>query len=98
AASTAVPLEAILTEVEKSSASQKIVVLDLLPEASGLQSAVGGLSAAAMVDSIRGTRSHPLLKTTPVFAADGTSSPAAGLLSALAWAVSGEADADRDNI
>src|SRR5207248_2168214 len=80
ATSTGVPLDTILTEVERSTAAQKMVVLDLVPEASGTQSAVGPASAAAMVDSIRGTRSHPLLKTTPVFATDQANSPAAGLV------------------
>src|SRR5262249_3189627 len=85
AANSGVPLDAVLSEVEKSSATQKLVILDLVSEASG--SAAGPSSAAAMVDSIRGTRSHPLLKTTPVFATDqaaAQATTAAGLVNALA--------------
>ena len=50
-------------------ASQKIVILDLAPLAAGASSAALS-SAAAMVDAVRGTRSHPLLKTTSVLASD----------------------------
>jgi hypothetical protein len=99
---TGVPLASLLAEIDKSSAAEKIVVLDLAPLPAAAQSAAGALPIAAMVDSIRGTRSHPLLKTTPIFASDAPGSgadaaSAAPLVAAVATGLAGPADPNRDN-
>jgi eukaryotic-like serine/threonine-protein kinase len=98
---TGVPLALILAEIDKCAAAEKIVVLDLAPIAAVAQSAAAPPSAAAMVDSVRGTRSRPLLKTTSVIAADAPGSPAEAtasprLVSATAAALAGAADTNRD--
>jgi hypothetical protein len=94
---TGVPLAALLTEIDKCPANDKIVVLDLAAAPLGPQSS-DGPTIAALVDSVRGTRSRPLLKSTAIIAADesGTRKEAA-LAAALSGALAGAADADRDN-
>ncbi|HZN34971.1 MAG TPA: protein kinase [Pirellulaceae bacterium] len=93
---TGVPLTTILSAVEGIAVKDKLVLLEL--------HSVGGLSgqksAAALVDSVRGTRSKPLLRTTPVLALDSvpaTDAPAA-LVEALATGALGAADPNRDNL
>jgi serine/threonine-protein kinase len=91
-----VALAPLLTQVENSPAKQKIVLLDLQGAGSASQ------SAASWFELVRGTRNKPLLKTTNVIAASGppvtaASAPAA-LTSALAAAVGGAADLNRDNV
>jgi eukaryotic-like serine/threonine-protein kinase len=101
-AATGIPLTTLLTEVEKCSSGQKLVFLDLAPIAAGEQSAGGPPSTATQLDSIRGTRSRPLLRTTTVFATDRAAavdaSATAGLISELAAGVAGPADPNRDNL
>src|SRR5262249_46285630 len=95
---TGVPLASLLAEVDKCSAAEKVVVLDLPP--SQTTENVAGASTASLVDAVRGTRSRPLLKTTSVFAGEnaGASDAQTGrLITALASAFAGAADADRDN-
>ncbi len=95
---TGVPLAFVLTEVDKNTTADKFVVLDLAVLGSGN---AAGPSAAALVDSIRGTRSRPLLKTTPILAVDeasgGSNAAALRLTGALAAAYAGSADPNRDN-
>jgi len=91
-----VPLATLLTIVENSPAKQKIVLLDLQGAGSASQ------SAASLFELVRGTRSHPLLKTTNVIGASGApitaDSAGAPLTAALAAAVGGAADLNRDNL
>jgi hypothetical protein len=93
---TGVPLAFVLSEVDKNPTAEKFVVLDLATQGSGNAK---GTSAAALVDSIRGTRSKPLLKTTPILAMDegGSGNAAMRLTGALAAAYAGSADPNRDN-
>jgi hypothetical protein len=95
---TGVPLATVLSLVDQNPTANKYVVLDLAPLANGNSAAV---SMGTIVDSIRGTRSRPLLKTTPILAADDATSgdaPAAmRLVTALPAAFAGAADPNRDN-
>ncbi|HEX5106553.1 MAG TPA: protein kinase [Pirellulaceae bacterium] len=98
-AETSVPLVPLLSEVERSPAKEKIVLLDL-------QSAVASgpaksPPAADAFRSIQGTRSRPLLRATNVFAAKAApsadaSAPAEVAVS-LAAGLAGAADPNRDN-
>jgi hypothetical protein len=91
---TGVPLASLLVEVDRCPAAEKIVVLELAAADRG-----AALPAtSALVDSIRGTRSRPLLKSTPIIAADVTGAASEGKLPArLTAAVAGAADPNRDN-
>jgi serine/threonine-protein kinase len=95
---TGVPLATVLSEVDKSPIANKFVVLDLAPLPDSNSPTA---NAAAMVDSIRGTRSRPLLKATPILAADdataGDAAAAMRLVTALPAAFTGAADPSRDN-
>jgi serine/threonine protein kinase/tetratricopeptide (TPR) repeat protein len=97
-ASTGVPLAALVAEVEKSPVKEKIVLVDASPVAP----ITGDPPTAALFEKIQGTRSRPLLKTTHLFAA--TTAPVAGpgaearLAAALATAVAGAGDPNKDNL
>jgi hypothetical protein len=95
---TGVPLATVLSEVDQSPTANKFVVLDLAPLSDGNSPAP---NAAAMFDSIRGTRSRPLVKTTPILAADdstsGDAAAAMQLITALPAGFTGAADPNRDN-
>ena len=91
---TGVPLASLLVEVDRCAAAEKIVVLEL----AAADSNAALPAASALVDSIRGTRSRPLLKTTPIIAADVTGAASEGKLHArLTAAVAGAADPNHDN-
>jgi serine/threonine-protein kinase len=91
-----VPLATLLSLVENSPVKQKVVLLDLQGAGSASQ------SAASLFELVRGTRNRPLLKTTNVIALASPPVTAdfapASLTAALAAAVGGAADLNRDNL